>query len=113
MRAVLVIVTNILRRHSLQMAFVHGDDVIQQVTTTTADPTFYHANSAEDFRTKFEQGLTPARTTRGISRPYLASRSKITNRGADPEGNASRNCWTVQKLVGFFVTLKCRMRRRS
>ena len=38
MSAVLVIVTNILREQSLQMAFVHGDDVIQQVTNRGADP---------------------------------------------------------------------------
>ena len=43
MRAVLVIVTNVLREQSLQMAFVQCDDVIQQVTTTTADPALGHA----------------------------------------------------------------------
>src|SRR6267143_2884279 len=36
----------------------------------------------------------------------------MTNLGADPNGNASRNCWTIHELVGCFVTLKCRMRRR-
>ena len=40
-------------------------------------------------------------------------RSKIRNRGADSNGNASRNCCTTHKLVGCLVTLKCRMRRRS
>src|SRR6202022_3681964 len=53
------------------------------------------------------------RTAAGTSSPYLASRSKMTNLGADPNGNASRNCWTIHELVGCFVTLKCRMRRRS
>jgi len=47
------------------------------------------------------------------SNPYFASRSKIRNLGTDPNGNASRNCWTTQGLVGRPVTLKCRMRRRS
>src|SRR5258708_19818193 len=35
----------------------------------------------------------------------------MTNLGADPNGNASRNCWMIHKLVGCFVTLKCRMRQ--
>jgi hypothetical protein len=30
----------------------------------------------------------------------------MTNLGADPNGNASRNCWTIHKLVGCFATLK-------
>ena len=29
----------------------------------------------------------------------------MTNLGADPNGNASRNCWTIHELVGCFVTL--------
>ena len=33
-------------------------------------------------------------------------------KGQDPNGNAFRNCWTIHKLVGCFVTLQCRMRRR-
>jgi hypothetical protein len=33
-------------------------------------------------------------TAAGTSSPYLASRSKMTNLGTDPNGNASRNCCT-------------------
>src|SRR5258705_13214028 len=49
----------------------------------------------------------------GTSVPYLASRSKIRNRGADSYGKASLSCWTTYRLVGCRVTVKCRMRRRS
>jgi hypothetical protein len=49
----------------------------------------------------------------GTSKPYFASRSKMRNRGASLDGNASRNFWTIHILVGCFVTLKCRMRRRE
>ena len=49
----------------------------------------------------------------GTSKPYFASRSKIRNLDADSNGNASRSCWMIQLLVGCFVTLKCRIRRRS
>jgi hypothetical protein len=44
------------------------------------------------------------RTAAGTSLPYLASRSKMTNLGADPNGNASRNCWTIHELVGCFYS---------
>src|ERR1700694_3048038 len=53
------------------------------------------------------------RTAPGTSNPYFASRSKIRDRGADWNGNASRSSCTIHRLVGWFVTLKCRMRRRS
>lgn len=49
----------------------------------------------------------------GTSVPYFASRLWIRNLGAVPNGNASRNCWMIQALVGYFVRLKCRRRRRS
>jgi hypothetical protein len=38
MRAVFMVVTNIIQKLSLQMAFVNGDDAIQQVTAATANP---------------------------------------------------------------------------
>jgi hypothetical protein len=40
MSTVLVVIANILREQPLQMAFINCDDVVQQVTTTTANPTF-------------------------------------------------------------------------
>jgi len=42
MRAVLVIVVNVFGKQPLQMAFVHRDDVIQQVTLATRDPSLRH-----------------------------------------------------------------------
>jgi hypothetical protein len=49
--------------------------------------------------------ISKDRTAAGSSRPYFPSRSKIKNLGVDPNGNASRNCWMIQPLVGCFVTL--------
>jgi hypothetical protein len=43
MRAVLVVVANILRNQSLQMAFVHCNDVVQQVAPTTLNPSLRDA----------------------------------------------------------------------
>src|ERR1700756_5365241 len=60
--------------------------------------------SAKDFSNEVRTGLTLRdRTAAGTSSPYLASRSKMTNLGADPNGNASRNCWTIHELVGCFT----------
>jgi len=42
MRAVLMVVTNILREHSLQMALIHRDNVVQQVSSAAFDPTLRH-----------------------------------------------------------------------
>lgn len=39
MHAVFVVVANIFRNQPLQMAFIHCDDVVQQVTLTTSYPT--------------------------------------------------------------------------
>jgi hypothetical protein len=43
MRAVLVVVANILREQSLQMAFADCNDLVQEVTTATFDPTLRDA----------------------------------------------------------------------
>jgi hypothetical protein len=39
MRAILMMVTNILREQSFQVAFVHRNDVIQQISSAVFDPT--------------------------------------------------------------------------
>src|ERR1700730_15079493 len=39
MRAILMMVTNILREQSLQMAFIERNNVVQQVSSTASDPT--------------------------------------------------------------------------
>src|SRR5258705_3604311 len=113
MRAVLMVVANVLREQPFQIAFVNCDDVIhrsrRQLPTQRSATPFCQGLSNE-----VRRGFTLRdRTAAGTSSPYLASRSKMTNLGADPNGNASRNCCTIHELVGCFVILKCRMRRRS
>jgi hypothetical protein len=88
MCAVLVVVANILREPAFQVAFINCDDVIQEITPATPYPTLCDSILPRTF------DRTAART----SSPYLASRSKMTNRGADPNGNASRNCCTIHEL---------------
>src|SRR5258706_2661794 len=42
MRAVLMLVANILREQSLEMPFIHRDNVVQQVSSAAFDPTLRH-----------------------------------------------------------------------
>src|SRR5258708_13068231 len=43
MRAVLVVVADVFRKQPIQMAFVHCDDVVQQVAPTTLNPSLRDA----------------------------------------------------------------------
>ena len=47
------------------------------------------------------------------SLPNLESWSNKTYRYGPGSGNASRSCCTIQSLVGWNVTLKCRTHRRA
>jgi len=42
MRAVLVVITDVFRKQAFQMAFIHGDNMVQQVSSATFDPTLRH-----------------------------------------------------------------------
>src|SRR5437660_5282323 len=88
MCAVLLVVANILREQAFQVAFVNCDDVIQEITPATPYPTLCHSI----LPTTFERGadrIYPQGSNRcGAYSPYLSSRSKITNLGADSNGNA-------------------------
>ncbi len=95
MCAVLVVVANILREPAFQVACVNCDDVIQGLSNDVRTGlTFRDRNRYGDFQSVFG----------------------ITIKDDEPRGGskwkASRNCWTIHKLVGCFVTLKCRIRRR-
>jgi hypothetical protein len=42
MRAVLMVVANVRREQSLEMAFIHRDNVVRQVSSAAFDPTLRH-----------------------------------------------------------------------
>jgi len=42
MRAVLVVVADVFRQQPFQMAFIHSDNMIQQVSSAAFDPTLRH-----------------------------------------------------------------------
>jgi hypothetical protein len=76
MRAVLMVVANILRERSLEMAFIHRDNVVQQVSSTAFDPRLRHTvcqGLSKDVRTGliFRDRERPPES----SNPYFASRS--------------------------------------
>jgi hypothetical protein len=43
MRAVLVVITDVIREQPFQKAFIHHDNMIQQVSSAAFDPTLRHA----------------------------------------------------------------------
>ena len=45
--------------------------------------------------------------------PVLGIAIEEHNLEVESKGKASRNCWTIHRLVGCLVMLKCRMRRPS
>jgi len=51
MRAVLVVVTNILREQAFQVAFVNCNDVIQEITPATPYPTSYSSGLSGAWQT--------------------------------------------------------------
>src|SRR5207302_8571985 len=109
MCAVLVMVGDVLGKEPLQVSLVQSNHMVEQLTAAAPHPTLCQELS-NDVRTAF---TFSDRMAAGTSVPYFASRSWIRNLGAAPNGNASRNCWMIQQLVGCLVTLKCRIRRRS
>jgi hypothetical protein len=71
MRAVLMVVTNILREHSLQMALIHRDNVVQQVSSAAFDPTLRH--------TVLRRISAPVQRKSRLNMPKSYNRSTIGN----------------------------------
>ncbi len=57
MRAVLVVVAEVFRKQMFQMAFIHGNDVIQQISSAAFDPTLRYTILPRAF-----EGLSFAKT---------------------------------------------------
>ena len=113
MRPVLVVVAHILRHQPLQMPLIQDDHVVQQVSS--AAPTQRSA-------TPFCHGLRKAEpvgwlpmslTAETTSLSNLESRSNNRNLGAGAYGHASLICCTIQRALGFRVTLTPGILRRS
>src|SRR5262252_3433107 len=103
--AVSVLVGDVLGKQPLQVPLVESNPMVEQLAATASHPTL-----GDEVRRAL---IFMDRMAAGTSVPYFASRSWIGNLGASPNGNASRNCWMIQLLVGCLVMLKCMMPRRS
>jgi hypothetical protein len=113
MRAVRVGVANILREQEFQVAFVNCSDVIQEFTAATPSSTLGNSILPRTFERGADRTHSQGSNCCGDFPSIHGITIKNDDLGADPNGNASRNCWTIHELLGCFVTLKCRMRRRS
>jgi hypothetical protein len=109
MCAVLVVVANILGEQAFRVAFVNRDHVVQELTPATPYPALCDSILPGTFERSAER-IHPQGSNRcGTFQSIL--------KDDEPRGgskwNASRNCWTIHELAGCFVTLQCRIRRRS
>lgn len=113
MRPVVVVVADVIREQPFQIVLVQGNDVIEELAAAAFEPSLGNSVLPRTFaRGSYSPDLRE-RTAAGTSIPYLPSRSKRRNREADSNGNVSRNCRTTHRLVGWLVTLKCNICRRS
>src|SRR5207249_10591817 len=77
-------------------------------------PSAPQRHSAKGYEMRCGGGRLPiCFTDETTSLPNFASRSNNRNLWAAEYGHASRICCTIQKAVGFRVTLKRRILRRS
>ena len=113
MGAVLVEVADILGKKSAQVALVGRDDIIEQFAATASHPPFGHTVLPRTAPGRDNDSIPMSWTVAGTSNPYFASRSKIKYLAPAANGNASRNCCVIHRLLGWAVTLKCRIRLRS
>jgi hypothetical protein len=107
MGPVLVIVADVLMAKPQQMSFVQRDDVIQHLTSAAANPSF-RDSVLPGTANACPNGVDPARAFKNsrTSLPNLRSRSNRMYRYGHGNGSASRNCCTIQSLVGCVVALK-------
>jgi hypothetical protein len=109
MRAILMVVVQVLFHQSLQMTLVQGDHMIEQISSAVVNPAFGHV-----LRKLVRLGAMPMLFTVSMTSALkLVARSKIRYFDAVPKGNALRSCWVTQALVGCLVTLQCRIRLLS
>src|SRR5690348_9620693 len=106
MRAVLVVVADVFREQTFQMAFIHRNDVIQQISSAAFNPALRYTILPRAFEGRsYRAHLQGSNGDRNLQ-PVLGIA------GANSNGNDSRSCCTTHRLVGCLVTLKCRIRRR-
>jgi hypothetical protein len=82
MNSVVVIVSDELRQKPPEMALVQGKDVVQQLTSATANPAFRNPFCQGLWKEVRSAAIPMECMASGTSIPYFASRSKMRNRRA-------------------------------
>src|SRR5215469_18331780 len=113
MRAVLVVIANIVKQKSPQMAFVHRNNVIQQLSPTSFDPALRHPVLPRTL----ERGLRRLNPEGSHGSGNLHSVPPVPVEDQKPGSQAKRKVLpqlrTTHRLVGCLVTLRCRTHLRS
>jgi hypothetical protein len=91
MRAVLVVVTHVFREQPLQMAFIHGNHVIQQVPAAALDPTLRDAILPRTLKRSPDWPDLQRSNRRGNFDSILPVPVEDQKPGAESNGNASRS----------------------
>ncbi len=112
MRAVLVVVADVFREQTFQMAFIHGNDVIQQISSAAFNPTLRYTILPRAFEGRSYWAHLQGSNGDWNLQPVLGIAVENKKPRSHSNGNDSRSCCTTQWLVGCLVRLKCRMRRR-
>ncbi len=107
----MVEVGDIRAEHPPQVRLAQDQEVIQARPPHAAEEAL-----AESVRPRGADGRAQdcdplAAATRAKVGPYLLSLSRISHRGASPNGVASRSCCATQASVGWRVTPTCTTRR--
>lgn len=113
MRAIVLVVMDVLVHQPFQMPFIQHDHMVEQIVTATADPALGDAVLP---RTAEADPLgLDAKALHCVDDFLIEARAAIKNQVARGRviGKASRSCWTTQALFGCFVTWQWRIRRRS
>jgi hypothetical protein len=112
MGAVLVIVANIIRQQTLEMPFIHRNDLIQEIASTASDPTLRHPvlpRTSKGGPHGFHlQGSNGGRDFP----PVLHIPIEDQKPGCRLKRNRLPQLLDNPSARGIPVTLKCRMRRR-
>src|SRR5215469_1322507 len=113
MRSILMVVADILGQQPLQVPLVQDNHVIEQVSSTTPDPTL--RNPVLPRTAKGSADRLASHLFR--ERHHVAAKLRVSvehkNRCAGTYGHASRICCAIQRVVGFRVTPQRRILRRS
>ena len=86
MRAILMVVTDVLREQPLEMAFIEGNDVIQQVTPAALDPTLRDAVLPGTLERGADRAYTQGSNRCGDFQPILGIPVEDEKSGCRPKG---------------------------